>query len=120
MWAGGAAPRLPSRPSVAPAGVPAMVWHLYGAIFTDLNTNGYCLIVSRFISQTSPAPPQPSCYTANLCHLAYSAAITCIDLQPPPRRPGDGARRGGCIDPPGGEGGGTPKRQFKRSSVARR
>lgn len=30
-----------------------MVWHLYRAIFTDLNTNGYCLIVSRFISQTS-------------------------------------------------------------------
>lgn len=46
------------RPSVPPAGAPAMVWHLNHTIFTDLNTNGYCLIVSWFISQTSsPLPP---------------------------------------------------------------
>lgn len=45
-------------PSVPPAGAPAMVWHLNHTIFTDLNTNGYCLIVSWFISQTSsPLPP---------------------------------------------------------------
>lgn len=46
------------RTICAPAGVPAMVWHLNHTIFTDLNTNGYCLIVSWFISQTSsPLPP---------------------------------------------------------------
>lgn len=45
-------------PSVPPAGVLEMVWHLNHTIFTDLNTNGYCLIVSWFISQTSsPLPP---------------------------------------------------------------
>lgn len=33
-------------PSVPPAGVLEMVWHLNHTIFTDLNTNGYCLIVS--------------------------------------------------------------------------
>lgn len=80
--AGGAsaspAPRLPSRPSVAPAGVPAMVWHLYGAIFTDLNTNGYCLIVSRFISQTSSARAPAQLLQSkplSLNRAAYSAAI---------------------------------------------
>lgn len=93
MWAGGAnglpAPRLQSRPSVAPAGVPAMVWHLYRAIFTDLNTNGYCLIVSRFISQTSSALAPAQLLQSkplSLNRAAYCLPIKRIDLWPPPLR----------------------------------
>lgn len=96
MWAGGAnglpAPRLQSRPSVAPAGVPAMVWHLYRAIFTDLNTNGYCLIVSRFISQTSSALAPAQLLQSkplSLNRAAYCIPIKRIDLWPPPLRWGD-------------------------------
>jgi len=77
-------------PSVAPAGAPAMVWHLYRAIFTDLNTNGYCLIVSRFISQTSlaPAPAQLlqskplSLNRAAYCLPSPHPSIKRIDLWP--------------------------------------
>lgn len=81
------APRLQSRPSVAPAGVPAMVWHLYRAIFTDLNTNGYCLIVSRFISQTSSALAPAQLLQSkplSLNRAAYCLPIKRIDLWPPP------------------------------------
>lgn len=108
MWAGGAsalpAPRLQSRPSVAPAGVPAMVWHLYRAIFTDLNTNGYCLIVSRFISQTSSAPAPAQLLQSkplSLNRAAYCLLVKRIDLWPPPlkvRR----LRVGGEAGPTGG------------------
>lgn len=77
-------PCLQSRPSVAPAGVLATVWHLYRAIFTDLNTNGYCLIVSRFISQTSPAPAPAQLLQSKPLSLnrpAYCLPIKRIDLR---------------------------------------
>lgn len=69
-----------------------MVWHLYRAIFTDLNTNGYCLIVSRFISQTSSAPAPAQLLQSkplSLNRAAYCLPIKRIDLWPPPLRRGD-------------------------------
>lgn len=83
-----------------------MVWHLYRAIFTDLNTNGYCLIVSRFISQTSSAPAPAQLLQSkplSLNRAAYYLPIKRIDLWPPPLkvRTGGGADR----DPPEGSTG---------------
>lgn len=69
-----------------------MVWHLYRAIFTDLNTNGYCLIVSRFISQTSSALAPAQLLQSkplSLNRAAYCLPIKCIDLWPSPLRWGD-------------------------------
>lgn len=63
-----------------------MVWHLYRAIFTDLNTNGYCLIVSRFISQTSSAPAPAQLLQSkplSLNRAAYCLLVKRIDLWPP-------------------------------------
>lgn len=63
-----------------------MVWHLYRAIFTDLNTNGYCLIVSRFISQTSSAPAPAQLFQSKPLSLNRAAycppPIKRIDLWP--------------------------------------